>query len=68
MHVLVETSIYAACYSHRSSLNYLNVVAFTELMMHAKSKLSSELERGVIYLWNDVRDIDINIDKHIKNF
>ena len=40
-----------------SSLNYLNVVAFTELTTHAKSKLSNELEHGGICLQNDVRDI-----------
>ena len=50
---------------NRSSLNYLNVVAFTELMTHAKSKPSSELERGGIYLRNDVRDIHTYI--HNKN-
>ena len=48
-------------YAHRTckiEAVYLNVVAFTELMTNAKSKLSNELEHGGIDLRNDVRYID----------
>ena len=43
-----------------SSLNYSNVVAFTELNNALqKLKLSKWLECGGIYIWNDVRYIHV---------
>ena len=53
-----------------SSLNYLNMVAFIELMTHCKIKAVSQLQllwirmRG-IYLWNDVQYIDAYIHTYI---
>ena len=53
-----------------SSLNYLNMVAFIELMTHCKIKAVGQLQllwirmRG-IYLWNDVQYIDAYIHTYI---
>ena len=53
---VIQSRVRSLHLRNRSSLNYLNVVAFMELMTHAKSKRSNELDRTRgIYLRNDVR-------------